>query len=165
MKLSIRIPLLFGLVILLTSASIGIVTFQVSSGTLEETILDATQSENVINSTLLSSQINGQLDVLYEIANRIRTRSVDWDIVQPSLAPDVRRLGALDMALVSPDGIATYVLENTTSDLHDRSYIIRAMAGEKNVDVLLSRQTGAVVVMFAAPVFEAMRRMHRLSAY
>jgi methyl-accepting chemotaxis protein len=152
-KLSLRIPLLFGLIILISSASIGIITLQISSSTLEETIISTVHAENQANSLLLAALLNGQLDILGEIAKRPLTMTMDWESIRPSLTSDVQRIGALDMALVSPAGIASYVLDNTTADLHDRAYIIRAMSGEKNIGVVFSRVTSAIVVMFAAPVY------------
>jgi methyl-accepting chemotaxis protein len=155
MKLRYRIPILFGLVILITSASIGIISLQISSSTLEETIIDSIHGENESNSLLLSALLNGQLDILGEIANRARTRTMEWETVQSSLVYDVPRISALDIAMVSPEGIANYVMGNNTADLHTRAYIKRALAGEKNIEVVVSSVTGVVVVMFAVPIYES----------
>jgi methyl-accepting chemotaxis protein len=92
------------------------------------------------------------VEVLAEIANRIRVRSMDWSIVQPALKADVARLGALDLAMVDPEGIAHYVLGGTTSYLKDRAYFKKAMAGEKSVEMVVSRVTGKVVTIFAVPI-------------
>ena len=155
MKLSIRIPLLIGAVVLITSASIGFTALQISSNTLEATILNAIGAENGANAELLSSILKGQIDIIGEIANRARTRTMNWETVRPSLTADITRIGALDMALIFPDGIAHYVLDNSTLDLHDRDYFIRAMAGEKKIEVVFSRAISKTVVMFAAPIFQS----------
>ena len=154
MKLSIRIPLLIGAVVLVTSVSIGVITLQISSSTLEKNILDAIGEKNMANAEVLGVTLDGQLDILWEVANRARTRTMDWDTVRASLESDVSRINALDMAMVTPNGIAHYVLEDTTSDLRDRDYIIRAMAGEKAIGVVFSRVTNQIVVMFAAPILQ-----------
>jgi signal transduction histidine kinase len=80
---------------------------------------------------------------------------MDLSIVRPSLVPDIRRIGALDMALVYPNGTAYYVLENTTADLGDREYVKQAMTGKNSIGVVFSRVTNQLVVMFAAPVFQS----------
>jgi len=154
MKLSVRIPLLIGAVVLVTSLSIGLVTLQISSNTLEANILDGISEKDEANAGVLSVTLNGQLDILYEIANRARTRTMDWDVVKPNLAPDITRINALDMAMVTPDGTARYVLDDTTADLGSRDYFKRAMAGEKAIGVVFSSVTHQVVVMFAAPIFQ-----------
>jgi len=154
MKLSVRIPLLIGAVVLVTSLSIGLVTLQISSNTLEANILNGISEKDEANAGVLSVTLNGQLDILYEIANRARTRTMDWDVVKPNLAPDISRINALDMAMVTPDGTARYVLDDTTADLGSRDYFKRAMAGEKAIGVVFSSVTHQVVVMFAAPIFQ-----------
>lgn len=153
MKLSIRLPLLFGVVVLSTSLTIGLVTLQISSSNLEATILEGISTNNESNAEFIAARLNGQLDVLGEIANRARTRTMDWDLIRPTLLPDVPRIGALDLAVVTPDGTMRYVLDGTTVEISDRDYFRRAMAGEKNIEVVFSRLNGAIVVLYAAPVF------------
>jgi methyl-accepting chemotaxis protein len=77
---------------------------------------------------------------------------MDWSIVQPALKADVARLGALDLAMIDSEGIAHYVLGGTTSNLKDRAYFNKAMAGEKSVEMVVSRVTGKVVTIFAVPI-------------
>ena len=154
MKLSVRIPLLFGLVVLITSGSIGIISLTISSSTLEKTIINALHAETDASAEILSSKLQGQLDVVAEIASQPLVQSMDWEAVKPSLVRDVQRIGVLDMALVSPDGVSNYVIDNTSVDVKDRDYFRRAMAGEKNIEVVFSRISGQIVVLFAAPVFQ-----------
>ena len=154
MKLSVRIPLLIGAVVLITSVSIGLVTLQISSNILETNILSGIDAKNDANAELLSATLNGQLDVLREIANRPNTRTMDWALMKPNLTTDIPRISALDMALVTPDGVAHYVLDDTSANLGDREYVKQAMAGEKAIGVVFSRVTSQIVVMFAAPVFQ-----------
>jgi methyl-accepting chemotaxis protein len=158
MKLNIRIPLLFGLVILITSISISLVTLQISSGTLETSILNSVASENRANTKLLSALLNGQLDIFYEISNRARSRTMVWDTVRPSLTNEISRIGALAIAMVTPEGISMDVGDESSLNLRDRAYFTKAMAGEKNIDVVLSRQTNRIVVLFASPVFASDER-------
>jgi len=156
MKLSFRIPLLIGAVVLISSASIGLIALQIGSTTLEKTILDGMGDKNKSNSELLSATLKGRLDVLYEIANRARTRTMDWPVIQPTLVPDVARIDSLEMGIVYPDGTAHYVHDNTVTNLGDRDYVKQAFSGKNAVsDVLISRATGLPVVMFAAPVFQS----------
>jgi methyl-accepting chemotaxis protein len=155
MKLSVQIPLLFGLVILITSVSIGVITLQISSSTLEKTILNAVNNENDLNTKLLSATLKDHLNVLYEIANRPITRTMDWENVRPSLMHDISRIDALAVALVDSEGISRDVGNETSLDLKDRAYFKRAIAGEKNIEVIFSRLTNKIVVLFAAPIFQS----------
>jgi methyl-accepting chemotaxis protein len=128
---------------------------QISSSTLEKTILNAIDAENESNANLLSVTLNDHLNVLYEIANRPMTRTMDWENVRPSLMPDISRIDALAVALVNSEGTSIDVEKETSLDLKDRSYFKRAMAGEKNIDVIFSRLTNRIVVLFASPIFQS----------
>ena len=153
MKLGIKIPLIFGLIILVISASISVTSISISSRILMQTILDAMQAETRANADVISERLGRQLDIMFEIANRARTRTMNWEVIQPNLVPDVPRIGALDIAFVTPDGHGRYVFGENTVEVADRDYFKKAMRGEKNVEVVVSRITGAVVVLYAVPIF------------
>ncbi|MDR0516426.1 MAG: methyl-accepting chemotaxis protein [Fibromonadaceae bacterium] len=152
MKLSIKIPLLLGMVVLASAVAMLIAVGLKVRGTIEKSCLDSLGSEADANADFLKSKLDGQLEVLAEIATRVRVRSMDWSVVQPALKADVARLGALDLAMVNSDGLAHYVLDNTTLDVNDRAYFKKAMAGEKNVETIVSRTNDKVAALFAVPI-------------
>jgi methyl-accepting chemotaxis protein len=127
---------------------------QISSSTLEKNILDGIRAKNEANAEVLNVKLKGQLDILYELANRARTRTMDWETVRTSLLPEVSRIDALDMAMITPDGIAHYIVDDTTANLGDREYVRQAMGGQPAIGVVFSRVTSQIVVMFAAPVLQ-----------
>jgi len=152
MKLSVKIPLLLGIVVFASTAAMLIVVgFKVRS-TIEESALDSLVGEIEANADFLKSKLDLHIEVLAEVANRIRVRSMDWNIVRPALKADVARLGALDLAMIDSTGIAHYVLGGTIINVKDRAYFNKAMAGEKNIEMLVSRVTGKVVTLFAVPI-------------
>ena len=78
---------------------------------------------------------------------------MDWEMQQEYIKPNVQRLGYLEIGVVTPDGIAHYISDNSTADLGDRDYIKKAFQGQTNVsNVLISRATNKPVVMIAAPI-------------
>ena len=90
---------------------------------------------------------------LEELARREAVFTMDWEQQQRSLIRDVSRLGFMDMAVVTPDGTAHYVLSADTAQLGDREYVKKAFAGETNVsDVIISRVTNSSVLMYATPI-------------
>jgi len=152
MKLRVKISLLMGIVVLASTVALLLaVGFKVSSA-MEESCLNFLASEADTDAKLLKSMVDGQLDILGEIAGRARTRTMDPNTVPVTLRPDVARLNALDLAMVTPEGTSYYVRDNSTLDIKDRSYFKRAMAGERNVETLISRATGNLVAIFAVPI-------------
>jgi len=152
MKLSVKIPLLLGIVVFVTTAVMLVVVELKVRSTIEKFALNSLVGEIEANADFLKSKLDLHIEVLAEVATRIRVRSMDWNIVQPALKADVARLNALDLAMIDSTGIAHYVLGGTTLDVKDRAYFKKAMAGEKNVEMLVSRATGKVVTIFAVPI-------------
>ncbi|MDR0518147.1 MAG: methyl-accepting chemotaxis protein [Fibromonadaceae bacterium] len=154
MKLSVKIPLLLGIVVLASIvAMLVVIEFKVRNA-IEKSSLDSLSGEVEANADFLKSKLDLHLEVLAEVATRIRVRSMDWSVVQPALKADVARLGALDLAMINSEGIAHYVLGGMTVNVKDRAYFNKAMAGEKNVEMVVSRVTGKVVTLFAVPIRE-----------
>ena len=156
MKLSIRLPLLIGIVVLITSASIIFITERIVTTAMEDTTFAEISSTTDVNADLLRIKLDALLSQLWEIAARARVRTMDWDdIVRPSLVLDVERIDSLDIGLVFPDGTTRYVSDNSTTNLGDRDYVKTAFSGKAAIsDVIISRATGQMVVMLAAPVFK-----------
>jgi len=139
--------------VFLVSLTTGIVSVSLGSQAVEKQVMATLQAQVNLGQRLVSKDISTRLVILQEIANRARTRTMDWNTQKVSLTPDVESHGYLDLAVVTPDGTARYVLEGSTAQLGDRDYIQKSLAGEAvTSDVLISRVTGKPVVMAAAPI-------------
>ncbi|MCL1929169.1 MAG: methyl-accepting chemotaxis protein [Treponema sp.] len=152
MKLSLRIPLLIGVLVITTSLGIGITSLQVSSAALESSILDGIEDKNEANAEYLAAMINGQLDVLWEVANSVDVRTMDEDIIRSALLPVVSHINAIEIAILHPNGVSRDVVAGTSFDISHRDYFKRAIAGEKCVELVISRLSGDLEVVFAVPV-------------
>jgi methyl-accepting chemotaxis protein len=155
MKLSIRVPLLIVAVVLVTSAAIVVSVDLLVARNMEKSAYTGMASNGGANAELLKARLDNLLNQLWEIANRARTRGMDWEgTIKASLQPDVARIDSLDIGLVFPDGTTHYTLDAASTNLGDRDYVKQAFTGKGAVsDVLISRATGKPVVMLASPVF------------
>lgn len=155
MKLNLarRITLLVAILILVVSIGLGFTTLKFSSKVIVEQTEEALLNLAEEGVKHIEGVIIKDLSTLQELANRARTQTMDWEVQRESLRADVERLGYLDMAVVTPDGIANYILSGETADLGDRDYIKKAFQGEANIsDVLISKVENKAVVMYAAPI-------------
>jgi methyl-accepting chemotaxis protein len=149
MKLSVKIPLLLGMVVFAsTVAMLVVVGFKVRD-TIEKSSLDALVGEIGANADFLKSKLDLHLGVLGEVAGRARTRTMDPNTVPTTLKPDVERLNALDLAMVTPEGTSYFVRGNST-DIKDHSYFKRAMKGERNIEMAVI--DGQLIAIFALPI-------------
>jgi len=155
MKLSVRVPLLITAVVLITSAAIIISVNLLVTKNMEASVINGMVGNSRINAELLHARLDTLLNQLWEIANRARTRTMNWEgVVKANFAPDIDRIESLDIGLVMPDGTTYYVRDHASTNLGDRAYVKQAFAGKTTVsDVLISRATNKPVVMLAAPIF------------
>lgn len=101
---------------------------------------------------LTKSRIDTQKMIVEMLSLDEDIKSMDWERQQPILQKYANETSVLDLAIVHPDGTAHYP-DGSTSQLGDREYVQKAFKGETNVsDLLVSRVTNNVVLMFAAPI-------------
>jgi methyl-accepting chemotaxis protein len=132
----------------------ALVSNSIASGIMMTTAEKSLQNQSAIAAQLIADGIvKAELNVLGELANRTQTETMDWETQRESLFPEIDRLDYLDFGIVDRDGIAHYIKDDSVSNLADRDYIIKALAGQPVIsDVLISRVIGKPVVMFAAPI-------------
>ncbi len=151
--LSAKIALYVGVLILFVSLGLGLTAMYFSGETVTNQAKSALQDMTNLGAREVDVRVSTRLEVLREVANHSEVRSMEWAKQKAILESEVERLGYLDMAIVTPDGNATYVLSGDVTKLGDREYVKRALAGEVNVsDVLISRVTNTAVLMYAAPI-------------
>jgi len=142
----------FSILILLSSGITGVISLFRASRSLSQEAEKALRSMSLDASKLVQSRIETQKMSLEMIALREDIQSMDWEIQQPVLQKQLEKTNFIDIAVVEPNGTARYS-SGTTNQLGDRDYIKKALNGESNVsDLLVSRVTNEVVLMYAAPI-------------
>ncbi|GMO51911.1 MAG: cache domain-containing protein [Termitinemataceae bacterium] len=154
MKVSKRVALLVGLVVVFVAAGISVTAISVASKALMVTTEKALTNQGFLNARLVKVSLDTDLSVLQEISNRSQVRTMDWEEQRAALRADVERIGVLDLAIVSLDGTARYVKEGNQANLGDRDYTKKALAGQPTVsDIIISKVIGKAVLMLAVPIF------------
>lgn len=147
-----KLVIYFSILILCSSIILGIISVQQASASVK---LEVEKSLALLvsdASKLTQSRVETQIKALEMIAGRADIQSMDWAIQQPILQTQLERTSFLDIAVVQLDGTAQYS-NGSTSQLGDRDYIKKAFSGEINVsDLLVSKVTNSVVLMYAAPI-------------
>jgi methyl-accepting chemotaxis protein len=152
-KLSTKMAVYIGALVLVVALGLGFTANYFASDTVRKEAEKSITQITDLDAAEVKTLVEGRLEVLYEVANREKVRTMNWNLQKEDLLDDVERLGYLDLAVVTPDGKARYVLGDTVSELGDRDYVKKAFNGEKNVsDVLISRVTNSAVLMFAVPI-------------
>ena len=151
MKLSNRIALFVGILILTVAGGLGftagILSYKTAYGEAENGLKEASsQGANYID-----SQLHIRTGILEQVAIRISGMELDQQL--ELLKAESEKLGYLDMAVVDLQGKAAYAVEAKEADLSDRVYVQRALQGESCFsDVLISKVTNSTVIMYAVPI-------------
>ncbi len=153
MRLSKKISVIIGALVIFISLGLSLTSLINSSRTIKEIARQSLLTEADMGGKLLHEKITNKLSLLQEIAAMSDVGSMVWERQRAVLRPVAKRLGYLDIGIVNPDGIATYISNNNTADLSDRDYIKTALKGDAAIsDVIISKVTGNPVVMFAVPI-------------
>lgn len=151
-SIKLKLILFFSILILLSSATIGLISMNQSEQTLKE---EAEKSLVLLANDaakLSKSRVEVDAEVLKIIASTPGIDTMDWEVQKTILEKQLKSSNFLDIAVVTPDGNASYT-DGSTSQLGDRAYVKKAFNGETNVsDLILSRVTNSVVLMYATPI-------------
>ncbi|GAU75538.1 methyl-accepting chemotaxis protein [Fusibacter sp. 3D3] len=103
----------------------------------------------------LKTNMDLRLTSLVELAMRDNVQPMLFSIQKNEIKDEIERLGYLDMAVVTPNGEAHYILSDETTSLADRDYVKSALSGVPTISkVLVSKVTGGLVVMEAVPIMD-----------
>lgn len=153
-SIAVQIAVYIGILAIALCIAIGGISIWSSYTSMESQAKKGLEDITQQGSEKISILIEDRIALLQEIANRSRTQSMDFNLQKQSLTPDVKRLGYLDMAIVTPDGQARYILEDKTADLSDRAYVKEALSGKGVMsDVIISKVTQTAVLMYAVPIY------------
>ncbi|HHX13294.1 MAG TPA: methyl-accepting chemotaxis protein, partial [Clostridiales bacterium] len=152
-NLSLRIATAMAVVIVLVVVAIGLVSISYSTNMLIKVEEESIENLAKSGANRVKAAIDMRLNILQEVAHNESITTMDWTSQKSNLVDDVERLGYLDIAVVTLDGKAHYVLTGETSDLSERDYIKKALSGEPNIsNVITSKVTNSTVIMYAVPI-------------
>lgn len=152
MKIKYKLTISFSLLIIITSLIFGYVAITESEKVIREDVEKALLKISNDSAKLTKSRIETQLATLKMLANTENMNSMDWEVQKEIIEPQVDNTEFIAIGVVYPSGEAHYLDGNITL-LGDRDYVQKAFKGETNVsDVIVSRVTGELVTMYAAPI-------------
>jgi len=89
MKLANKISLLIGVLVLVVSISTGTVAILVAVEMLKESAHTSLENQAILGADLIGNSIQAQLDILQELANRARTRTMEMEAQDANLLPEI----------------------------------------------------------------------------
>lgn len=153
MKLSNRIALFVGVLVLLVAGGLGTISLILSYNTANKEAINGLEEASKQGANYIDARLQIRTSVLEQVANRISVMTLDQKL--EVLANEAESLGYLDLAVVDLKGQAQYAVGGDSADLSDREYVKKALKGETCLsDVLISKVTKGTVIMYAVPIKE-----------
>ncbi len=155
MKLGQKIWMIKSLLILFFTMALMAAAFVMESHALRKLAEKALVRQARTGAMLIDERLKSLQQGLLAVVQLPDIQSMDFQAQRDILKSMVKRLGFLDLGIVSLDGTVRYILGNETTNLRDRDYVKSALRGKPAIsDVLISRVTKKPVVMFSVPVMK-----------
>ncbi len=151
MKLSNRIALFVGVLVLIVAGGLGAIAITLSYNTAYHEAENGMVEASKQGANYIEARLQARTSVLAQVANRISDMTLEQQL--ELLAKESESLGYLDMAVVDAKGLAKYAIGGDEAELGEREYVQKALQGEECFsDVLISKVTNSAVIMFAVPI-------------
>ena len=152
-SLLLKLVSLLGAILISGSLILGVVALMFSSRALTENTESYLEETAVASSKYVGSTVAKQLGELTQVAETDTVSSMNWEAQKAYLAGKVTELGYLDMAIMTPDLMAHYVVSGETTQLSERAVYTNALNGTSGIsDVSISKVTNGPVVLEVAPI-------------
>lgn len=152
-SLLFKLVSLLGAILISGSLILGIVALMFSSRALTENTESYLEETAVASSKYVGSTVAKQLGELTQVAETDTVSSMDWEAQKAYLSGKVTELGYLDIAVMTPDLMAHYVVSGDTTQLSERAVYTNALKGTSGIsDVSISKVTNGPVVLEVAPI-------------
>ncbi|WP_186841888.1 methyl-accepting chemotaxis protein [Acetobacterium fimetarium] len=152
-SLLLKLVSLLGAILIIGSLILGIVAVMLSSRALTDNTESYLEETAVSSSKYVGSTVAKQLGELTQVAETDTVSSMNWEAQKAYLAGKVTELGYLDIAVMTPDLMAHYVVSGDTTQLSERAVYTDALKGTPGIsDVSISKVTNGPVVLEVAPI-------------
>ena len=142
----------FMLLVIIFCIILGILSYFNSADVLKESIEQSLLHRTEDNADLLSRQIKDFKTIIEGVANCTEVRTMNWDIQEPVLISEAKRLGLTRFSVVDLNGLA----RSTTGqivELSDREHFQKALQGVTNItDPFVGRIDNEMIFACATPI-------------
>jgi len=155
-SISKQITLLFGMLMFVICASLGISAYfsahNALKANIDENLLEIVRAD----AKIISGKVDSQLNALEALANSPWIKSKDLTTKEKLdlLKGELERSGYLDILIADPNGNALSAFGNSFN-IREREFFIKALSGERAVsDPMVSKTDGSLIVVFGVPIKE-----------
>lgn len=153
LNLSKKIALIGGTIILTLCFALGFISLYMSSKAIKSQTSDNLKQKAEEGAKYINLSIDNYLLALEGLSNYKSVKDVDIENARNEISSEIESLGYEDVAIITPDRQAHYLLEGTVIDVSGRDSIERTFKGENTVsDVIINKSNGKPIVVYSVPI-------------
>lgn len=153
LNLSKKIALITSAILLIICLVLGGISIKMSKDAMMKQTEDTLRQLSQEGSKYVEIALDHHIKVLEGFAGRESVQAMDLEGAANSLRDDIQDLGYQDVAVVTPDRQAHYILEGNVIDVSGRDSIEKAFEGEDTVsDVIINVTNGEPIVIYTVPI-------------
>jgi methyl-accepting chemotaxis protein len=155
-SLRFKLLLIFLALSIIPLVAISVLSYTQSQTALSNRIKDDLRSQTTLQGIMLKVFLNERKDNMVVLAGTARVRTMDPTSVGDAINQYFKQWGYYEnIGLYDLKGDTIFRTDGTAINVADRDYFAKALAGEVNIsDPVISKATGNVVFVVAAPVIE-----------
>lgn len=153
LNLSKKIAFITGAIVLIICIILGGISIKMSKDAMMKQTEDTLRQLSQEGSKYVEIALDNYINVLEGFSGRETLQAMDLEGAANSLRDDIEDLGYQDVAVITPDRQAHYILEGSVVDVSGRDSIEKAFEGENTVsDVIINVTNGEPIVIYTVPI-------------
>ena len=153
-SLKTKMVVYIGAILLFVCAGLGVISYITAANAITAQVEQNLPQIAGQGAKVVSERMNVVLGTLEAVANndRIKDKNNSWEDKKELLQEEAKRSGHIRMGLAGLDG-SYMVTEGLNSNIKDREYFQKAIAGNRAVSSpIIGKADGAVVIIYAVPI-------------
>jgi len=154
-SIKIKMVVYIGVTLLFVCVGLGIISYITAANAITAQVDQTLPQLAGEGAKVVSERMNALLGTLEAVANnsRIKDPNNSWEDKRNFLQEETKRSGHVSMILIGMDGLSTSIITGKESNLKDRDYFQKAIAGNRAIsEPIISKDDGSLIIVYAVPV-------------
>ncbi|HEX2937770.1 MAG TPA: cache domain-containing protein, partial [Ruminiclostridium sp.] len=148
-----KITLLISIMVLAAFILMSVLTYSMSSSSLEKSIIQNMQAQAKNSSEILSEKLSSSKNMAGEIVSKDEVKSMDWNLAQSVLYEDASNTDMVKIGISDRSG-ATNFSDGSAADFKDKEFFKDAVSGNTVISEPFKDASGKLVIYIATPIVD-----------
>lgn len=149
-SIKIKMVVYIGVTLLFVCVGLGIISYVTAANAITAQVDQTLPQLAGEGAKVVSERMNALLGTLESVANnnRIKDPNNSWEDKKNFLLEETKRSGHISMILIGIDGLSTSIITGKESNLKDRDYFQKAIAGNRAIsEPIISKDDESLITL------------------